>query len=135
MGAKHRLCSNFQKANRVRINSETLREFLQGDDELLAELATMFVQILPDCKARLRFSVRSNDALMLREVTHQLSSRLGYFHAGELSDRAKHLEQCGITNQLDGTGELVDLLIEGLDELVGELRQLTQLPLQTPVDE
>lgn len=118
----------------MRINSETLREFLQGDDELLAELATIFVQTLPDCKARLRFSARSHDASMLREVSHQLSSRLGYFHAAELSDRAKHLEQCGIVNQFDGTGELVDQLIEGLDELVSELRQLTQLPLEIKED-
>ena len=115
----------------MHINAESLREFVQDDDDLLAELATMFVQALPDCKARLRFSVRGCDAPMLREATHQLASRLGYLQACGLSEQAKHLEQCGITNQLNGTRELVDQLIQGLDELVGELRQLTQLPLRS----
>lgn len=35
-----------------------------------------------------------------------------------------------MTNQLSGTRELVDQLIQGLDELVSELRQLTKLPLR-----
>ena len=114
----------------MHINAESLKEFMQDDEDLLAELATMFVQALPDCKARLRFSVRGCDALMLREATHQLASRLGYLQAFGLSEQARHLEQCGMTNQLSGTRELVDQLIQGLDELVGELRQLTQLPLR-----
>jgi HPt (histidine-containing phosphotransfer) domain-containing protein len=119
----------------VQINSESLKDFLQDDEELLAELATIFVQTLPDTKARLRFSVRSLDASMLREVSHQLSSRLGYFHASELSDRAKQLEQLAIQNQFEGTGELADQLIIGLDELLRELRQLTNLPLEMQEDD
>jgi HPt (histidine-containing phosphotransfer) domain-containing protein len=117
------------------INAEALREYIQGDDDLLADLATMFVQALPDCKARLRFSVRSHDAGMLREATHQLASRLGYFQAEGLRELAKRLEQFGITNHLDGVRELVDQLIPGLDELVSELRQLTKLSLRNPEDD
>ena len=119
-----------QKSTRVHINTESLKEFMQDDEDLLAELATMFVETLPDCKARLRFSVRGCDALMLREATHQLASRLGYLQAYGLSEQARHLEQCGMTNQLSGTRELVDQLIQGLDELVSESRQLTKLPLR-----
>ncbi len=114
----------------MHINAEYLLEFLQGDEGLLAELATIFVQTLPDVKARLQFSVRSHDPLMLREVTHQLASRLGYFQAMELSDRARNLEQCAMANQLGDASQKVVQLIEGLGELVEELRQLTKLPLK-----
>lgn len=120
----------FEKAISVHINAEYLLEFLQGDEGLLAELATIFVQTLPDVKARLQFSVRSHDPLMLREVTHQLASRLGYFQAMELSDRARNLEQCAMANQLGDASQKVVQLIEGLGELVEELRQLTKLPLK-----
>jgi len=65
---KYRLYGINQESNRVHINAESLKEFMQDDEDLLAELATMFVQALPDCKARLRFSVRGCDAVMLREV-------------------------------------------------------------------
>ena len=117
------------------INSQALTEFIQGDEVLLADLATMFVQALPDCKARLRFSVRSHDAAMLREATHQLASRLGYFQADGLRELAKRLEQCGISKHLDGVRDLVDQLITGLDELVNEFRQLTKLSLRNPEDD
>ena len=120
----------FEKAISVHINAEYLLEFLQGDEGLLAELATIFVQTLPDVKARLQFSVRSHDPLMLREVTHQLASRLGYFQAMELSDRARNLEQCAMANQLGDASQKVVQLIQGLGELVDELRLLTKLPLK-----
>lgn len=119
----------------MHIDPESLKEFTQGDETLLAELATMFVQSLPDCKARLRFAVRSRDALMLREVTHQLGSRLGYLQAKQLSDLARTLEQRAIANQLEGTGEQIDQMIEGLDQLVVELRLLTQLALAEPEED
>ena len=117
------------------INSESLKQFIQDDDVLLADLATMFVETLPDCKARLRFSVRGSDATMLREAAHLLASRLGYFQAEGLREQAKHLEQCGINNQINDARALVDKLIKELDELVGELRQLTQLPLRDNEDD
>ncbi len=117
------------------INSESLKQFIQGDEVLLADLATMFVESLPDCKARLRFSVRGSDAVMLREAAHLLASRLGYFQADGLREQAKHLEQCGINGQISDARVLVDQLIKGLDELVSELRQLTQLPLRDSEDD
>ena len=117
------------------IDAASLKQFILGDDVLLADLATIFVQSLPDCKARLRFSVQGHDAMMLREAAHQLASRLGYFQAEGLRELAKRLEQCGITNQLDGMRDAVDQLTQGLDELVGELRQLTQLPLRIPEED
>lgn len=113
----------------MHINSESLKEFMQGDDTLLGEMATMFVESLPDCKARLSFAVRGHDPQMLREVTHQLASRLGYLQALELSQQVRQLEQRAINNQLDGTAPLVDQLVAYLEEVVRELRQLTGLPL------
>ena len=64
-----------------------------------------------------------------------LASRLGYFQADGLREQAKHLEQCGINGQISDARVLVDQLIKGLDELVSELRQLTQLPLRDSEDD
>jgi HPt (histidine-containing phosphotransfer) domain-containing protein len=125
----------FQEKTMPHINTESLKQFLQGDDVLLADLAVLFVQGLPDCKARLRFSVRSNNAEMLRDVTHQLASRLGYFQAEGLREQVKQLEGRGMNNQIADAGTLVEDVINGLDELVMELRHLTHLPLQIPEDD
>jgi len=117
------------------IDQHALAAFIQHDDELLGELAIMFVQSLPDSEARLRYAVDHRDASVLRETVHQLKSRLAYFSAESLQQQALHLEQCGRGNQLDEARPLVEQLLIGIEEMLCELRLLTRLPLQYSCDD
>lgn len=112
------------------IDPNALNNVTQGDDELLADLATMFVQFLPDMEARLRLAVESDDADTLRETAHQLRGRAGYFAAGSVVDLASKLEHNGRRGELKKAGELLDDLLVQVNEMVEELRSYTKLSLE-----
>lgn len=112
------------------IDQVALSEFYRGDEEMLADVATMFVQFLPDMESRLRLAVEDGDANSLREVAHQMKSRLGYFCASELQQTAAELENCGRENELDSAGDLLSGLLTGVHQLLSELRGFTRLSLQ-----
>lgn len=111
------------------INQTALAGFVQSDDELLADLACMFVQQLTDCKSRLRLALAQQDASSLRETVHQLKSRLGYFYATDLQRQALCLEQLAKEGDLATAGDMVDKLVTGIHEMLDELRSITRLPL------
>ena len=111
------------------IKLEALERFIQGDEELLADLSTLFVQYYPDIEARLNLAIDNGDGESLRETAHQLKSRLGYFQAPVLVDCACRLETCGKTGDLDDADAILKTLFDGIRQLVSELRELTHLPL------
>jgi HPt (histidine-containing phosphotransfer) domain-containing protein len=117
------------------INRAALVTLMDGDDQLLAQLASMFAQTLSDCEARLRLAVDESNALSLRDTAHQLKSRLAYFQAEELHTLALRLERKGLANELTHASALVDELFLGIRELLNELRELTRLPLNVSTEE
>lgn len=116
------------------IDQTALELVIQDDHEMLADLASMFVDCLPDMKARLRMSVFDNDAIELRENAHQLKNRLGYFGALSLQQLACELEECGRDNQLEGITELLNNLFSGVESMLSELRHQTHLSLEVAED-
>jgi HPt (histidine-containing phosphotransfer) domain-containing protein len=111
------------------INVDALRRFTAGDEDLLADLSTLFVQYYPDMTARLRLAIDSHDGSGLREASHQLKSRLGYFQASLLVEYASRLEEFGKLNQFQEANDLLQLLFQGIEEMLDELRDMTKLPL------
>ena len=68
-------------------------EKVVGDDrDLVATLANLFVQLLPDVEARLRVSVSDRDADGVRMAAHQLKNRLRYFGATDLVRQSRAIE-------------------------------------------
>ena len=99
------------------IKLEALERFIQGDEELLADLSTLFVQYYPDIEARLNLAIDNGDGESLRETAHQLKSRLGYFQAPVLVDCACRLETCGKTGDLDDADAILKTLFDGIRQL------------------
>jgi HPt (histidine-containing phosphotransfer) domain-containing protein len=119
----------FERQSMSLIKIEALAQFIQGDEELLADLSTLFVQYYPDIAARLNLAIDNGDGESLRETAHQLKSRLGYFQAPVLVDCACRLETCGKTGDLDEADAILKSLFDGIRQLVSELRELTHLSL------
>jgi HPt (histidine-containing phosphotransfer) domain-containing protein len=110
-------------------------ESITGDDnELLADLASMFAQLVPDACARIRLGIENRDAQVLESISHQLRSRFSYFGASELQSLAREIETSSRANDLDGIEIKCQAMIDGIDQLIAELRQLTRLPLDVCED-
>jgi len=117
------------------INHAALEKFFEGDAELLGDLANMFAQSWNDCKVRITLAIDGRDASGLCELAHQLRGRLGYFSANSLQELAQELENRGKCNRLEDIRPLVNQLLDGIEGLMGELRELTKLPLNYGDDE
>lgn len=116
------------------INQEALQQMTGGSDEVLADLATLFVQLLPDSEARLRIAMDSQNRDEIGMIVHQLRSRVSYFGATDLREVAAKTEQRIHEGCMDSIGESCTELFAGMDDLLVELRTLTGLPLEKADD-
>ncbi len=112
------------------IDQTALDCIIDGDSELLADLAIMFVQMLPDTDARLRLAVQSRNAKEVSLVAHQLHSRFGYFGAKPLQELARKIELSANGNDLTNIAEWCTEMLAGIETLLIELRSMTRLPLE-----
>ncbi len=117
------------------IDQEILDGILQGDDELLADLATIFAQHMPDIETRINVAFADGDASGVYENAHQLKSRLGYFGATSLQAIALELETMSRENQLQSCEASIQQLLVGCRDLILELNQLTGLSLSMDENE
>lgn len=117
------------------IDQDELNNVIQGDEALLAELATMFAQYMPDMQSRLRLAVADHDVSALQENAHQLKSRLAYFGATTLREAAGDLESSESASSIHEIGGRVEQLLVGCRDLIGELNNLTGLSLRLDEDE
>ncbi len=112
------------------IDQTALDSIIDGDAELLADLAIIFVQMLPDTDARLRLAVQSSNAKEVSLVAHQLHSRFGYFGAKPLQELARKIELSAKGNDLTNMAEWYSEMRAGIETLLNELRSMTRLPLE-----
>ena len=116
------------------IDEPSLQKMIAGDELLLADLVTMFVQLLPDMKARLRLALEENHTGNIESIAHQLRSRVSYFGANSLVQKIKHLERTANGNQRWDNESLFGDVMHDVDQLLNELRQKTRLSLAIDED-
>ena len=116
------------------IDHSVLDSIIDGDSELLADLAIMFVQMLPDTDARLRLAVQSSNMKDVSLVAHQLHSRFGYFGAKPLQELARKIELSANANDLTNIAQWCEEMRAGIESLLNELRSMTRLPLEKNED-
>ena len=112
------------------IDQSALARIFESDEDLLAELSTMFVKMLPDIRARLRVAIEERDWEETEALAHQMKGRLGYFGATPLQNLAREIEVEAQQNSADGLAELYQNLFNGIVEMVDELSDLTKLDFQ-----
>lgn len=116
------------------IDPKKLQTMTAGDSDLVADLAIMFVRKLPALKARIRIGIESGNAAEVESGAHQLKSRVSYFGATSLHDQSSQLESAARSSDRRQLAELHDDLFAGVDELIEELRMLTNLALELDKD-
>lgn len=105
------------RANEPIVDVDDLLRNVDGDAELLDELAATFAAEAPGWITALRASIAGGDAQATCRVAHGLRGAVGYLRAGALQEIAGALESMGREARLDGAAETLGRLEAGLAEL------------------
>ena len=101
-----------------------------GDEELLKEIAAIFLDDYPKVLGEIRAAISNGNARQLESSAHALKGSVGNFGARAAVDSALRLEQMGRERRLDGDGlgvaasQELDLLDQVLAALREELEAL-----------
>jgi PAS domain S-box-containing protein len=111
------------------IDRDRVLATLQGDEQLLQEVVTIFLDQYPRWLEEIRAALRQRDPEKLAFVAHTLKGSVGNFSRTQAFDAAHRLEKIGRDGNLDDAEEAYQDLEESLQQLVASLHQL--LPQST----
>ena len=100
-------------------------ERVGGDEELLKEIAELFVEDAPELIEKLRGAVAAGDAAGVETAAHSLKGSVANFGAEEAVAAALRLEQMGREGQLDGAPDAMENLEAEIAVVKDELEKLT----------
>lgn len=96
-----------------------------GDQELLREVAGIFLEETADTMAGLREAVARGDAKAIRHAAHTLKGSAGNFGAEATCAVAQKLETIGASGQLAKAADLLEALDRELNLLRPVIAELT----------
>lgn len=99
---------------------------VEGDRQLLAELAAVFSQDYRSLLLEARKSISSGDHFGLERAAHTLKGRLAFFGMENLRDRALRLEIMGRTRSLSGAGECLTGIEADVERVIPEFNALSR---------
>jgi two-component system, sensor histidine kinase and response regulator len=91
-----------ERAGAARGARAALLDHLQGDRELAAELAAIFLDDWPAMAAKVEQALAQGDAEDLRMAAHTLKGAVGNFGAAAAAGAALRLEKIGVSGVIDG---------------------------------
>lgn len=103
--------------------SELLAQF-SGDEEILVEMITLFLESWPEILGPIRESFETHDMEKLRINAHTMKGILNNFFAKKGAAFAYELEKCGARAELSGVYELLNALENELTIFFYEIVQL-----------
>jgi len=92
-------------------------EVVNGDTELFKEIATLFLENLPDNIAQIRGAIAKSDADALDRAAHSLKGSVGNFGAKRAFEAAYRLEFMGKEGRLAGAEGALSELEQALKDL------------------
>jgi HPt (histidine-containing phosphotransfer) domain-containing protein len=95
-----------------------------GDEELLKEIAEIFLEQCPEELAEIRRAIEAQNPEAVQEAAHSLKGAVGNFGAKTAFDAAYRLELMGRKGNLSGSGEALTELEKALADLNPELSKL-----------
>lgn len=95
-----------------------------GDEELLKELALLFMEEYPRLMSDLRDAYGQGDLLRVERAAHSLKGSVANFGAKEIIDLAAAIEDAGRENDASTVGAKLEPLGTGLAGLRKELTEL-----------
>ncbi len=97
-----------------------------GDEDLLAELAGLFLENAPPMVTEAREALAAGDMERLGRAAHTLKGSVSNFSAKDAFDAAYHLETIARKGPADSAGPAVDALTEEIDRVMQELAALVK---------
>lgn len=114
------------KSKRAAIDCSVALAHVEDDRQLLAELATIFIEGYPRLLHEVRNSIALNDFPGLERAAHTLKGRLAFFGAQRARGQASDLETMGRTQDLTGARESLDVLDAEMKMILSEIESLTR---------
>jgi HPt (histidine-containing phosphotransfer) domain-containing protein len=113
------------KSGRV-LDVEVALAHVDGDTQLLSELAEMFVQDFPRMAEDLREGILHSDYAIVERTAHTLRGRLAFFGITMLREQLSDLERMGRDQDLAAALELLTDIKIAMDPIVVEFETLTR---------
>jgi len=95
-----------------------------GDEELLKEIALIFIEQCPGALAEIRAAAEAADAEALERTAHALKGSVANFGAEAARAAAYAIEEMGRSGNLEGVDQALTDLDQALAILISELRRL-----------
>jgi len=108
------------------VNWDEALTHVEGDRELLAEMATLFLEVCPGLLSAIREAIARHDARGLEHAAHDLKSSVGNFGAHTAQEAALTLEKIGREGDLARAQEAYRLLEESVQHLSPVLEALAR---------
>ena len=98
---------------------------VEGDEELLKEVAGMFLEQCPETLSEIRDAIVAKDPKALQRSAHALKGSVGNFGAQGAYDAAYRLERMGRKGEFDQCPRALVELEDALQVLESQLAKLT----------
>jgi HPt (histidine-containing phosphotransfer) domain-containing protein len=105
------------------VDFESALERMDGNRELLADMATFFLEDSPELLARIRESLQAGAGEEVRRAAHSLKGLASNFGAERTVQTAREIEKAAEAGDLDRAAERFPELEQCVDELTGALQQ------------
>ncbi len=111
-----------EKDRKPVFDRQLLLERMGGDDELLDDVLSIFIEEIPGMMSEIRTAVSGEDAPALERSAHFMKGALLNISADSPAELVSRLEQLGSAGTLDGVTELLARLESEIDQLTRMLR-------------
>ena len=107
----------------IKLDWQKALENVDDSEELLLELAKLFIETKADMMAQISTAIANSDAPGLHRAAHNLKGSARIFAAGEAVDGAMRLEVMGADGDLRGAAECLAELELTIDQLTTALAE------------
>lgn len=117
------------------IDRAAILDHLEGDMELLHEIATIYLESYPDLLSDIRDAVSGGDRNRLSKAAHKLKGAVATFQAATVLEPLLHLEAAARQGDLSTAEELLRRLEAELQKLERALISLVEEPVSALTSE
>ncbi|HEX6504052.1 MAG TPA: response regulator [Terriglobales bacterium] len=101
-------------------------EQLDGDENLLREIATIFFDEAPKLLARLREGIGAHNSELVERTAHSLKGQLAYLGATSASQKSRELEDIGHRGEFTRAARVLEELEKEIAAVIEGMRQAVQ---------
>ena len=107
-----------------RIDAEALKNRVDGDLDLLRDLAALFAEEAPRLLGQIELAIQQGSAIELEKASHKMKGSVLQFSAAAAASAALELEQKGRSGSVAGAGVMLDRLKDEIALLEEALRTM-----------